>query len=255
MPKTAAELLRSTHLSYSKLRTYLQCPHRFKLEYLDGCKSLPSREIQLGSVVHAMLAAYLEGIQGKPRMFEPELDDVLAHFESVCRSLKSEGELTERLSEGDVAEMIAGFTIAMPRIDGRSIMHVEAEKRTKLGSYQLLSILDLVLTNERRDIHIIDFKTGNPKYVEEEQLRTYSLPILGSTGHNGTPVKLSYVFLRDGTIRSSSMHPRECDALVKHILGIVRVIEADTDFEPNVTRLCDWCGVRGSCSAYRRSRR
>lgn len=257
MSKTASELFRTTHLSHSKLQAYLKCPHRFKLEYLDGCESESSREIQLGSVVHAVLAKYLEGIQGQPRIFQPTVSDLMGALPDVCQSLREEGELTHDISEGEVSSLLAGFASAMPRIDGRAIVHVEAEKRTRLGTFELLSILDLVLRNERGEVHIVDFKTGNPRYVKEEQLQTYSLPILGSRQHDGSPVKLSYLFLRDGTVRSFQMRRDQCDAVVSRIIGIVRAIESDREFQPNVTRLCDWCGVRKSCAAYQgtRSRR
>lgn len=257
MPRTASELFRSTHLSHSKLQAYVKCPHRFKLEYLDGCESEPSREIQVGSVVHAVLARYLESIQGRPEVFRPAISDLLGALPGVCRALREQGEITYDVSESDVSALLGGFISAMPRIDGRAIVHVEAEKRTRLGSLVLRSILDLVLANERREVHLIDFKTGNPRYVNEEQLQTYSLPILGSPQHNGSPVKCSYLFLRDGSVRSFQMRRDECDAVVTRIMDIVRTIEADQMFEPNVTRLCDWCGVRRFCTAYasRRPRR
>ena len=250
MPISSRELLRSTHLSYSKLMSYRQCAHRFKLEYLDECEVSPSREIQLGSVVHAVLAEYLRAIQGNAAVFEPSIDDLANLLPAVSHRLREDGELTLRIDESAALQLLENFTTVFPRIDGRTILHVEAEKRTKLGTYQLKSILDLVLTNERREIHIIDFKTGNPRYVKDDQLRTYSLPILGASGHNGASVKLSYVFLRDAEIRSSIMHRHECKGVVDQIMEMVRTIEQDTEFEPNVTRLCNWCGVRAFCSAY-----
>jgi putative RecB family exonuclease len=251
VPKTASELFRSTHLSHSKLQTYVNCPRRFKLEYLDGCDSESSREIQLGSVVHALLADFLGQLQGKSQVVVPRLESLMPLLPGVCRTLRDEGELKESFSEREVSPLLIGFIKAMPRIDGRAIVHVEAKKRTRLGSLVLLSILDLVLRNERGEVHIIDFKTGNPKYVKEEQLQTYSLPILGSPQHDGSPVKLSYLFLRDGTVRSFQMQREECDAVVSRIMAIVRAIEADRKFEPKVNRLCDWCGVRRFCTAYR----
>ena len=61
MRMSARELLRSTHLSYSKLQTYRQCPMRFRLEYLEECPTEPSLAIQLGLVVHAVIAHFEAG--------------------------------------------------------------------------------------------------------------------------------------------------------------------------------------------------
>lgn len=251
MATSARELLRSTHLSYSKLQTYLKCPHRFKLEYLDKCRVEPSREIQLGSVVHAIIARYLLGIQGQARTFETNAAELVRLLPVVTKQLQGEGELSEKFGEDEVYSLLEGFADGMPRIDGRAIIHVESEKHTKLGGYVLKSILDLVLTDGRRQLHIIDFKTGKPQYVKDEQLRTYALPVLGSPDHGGSPVKLSYLFLRDGLVRSMMMTREECDGVVARIMEVVRTIEADETFRPKVTRLCDWCGVRHACSAYK----
>ena len=109
MTRRADELLRSTHLSYSKLQSYSQCPRRFKLEYLDQCPVQKSREIQLGSLVHAVLADYLRSIQGSPKLCLTSEEDLVARLPQVSHDLRERGELAINFSATDVVEFLTSW--------------------------------------------------------------------------------------------------------------------------------------------------
>ena len=247
---TAAALLRSTYVSYSKLKTYSQCPMRFGLEYLDGCHVKPSKEMQIGSLVHAIVARYLKEIQGRSGGFEPTIGELRSLIESVSTQLLRRGEIGSHVDEHKVIRLLQRFPQILPRIDGRSIAGVEVTKDVKVGSWMLKSILDLVLTNSRGDVHIVDFKTGKPTYVDDLQLRIYALPILWAAGANIPGVRLTFAFLLDGSLRTIQMSRSECRDVEGWIVTQVGMIEADTIFKPKESYLCRWCGVRRSCPTY-----
>lgn len=249
MGSPAADLLRSTHVSYSKLQTYEQCPEKFKLQYLDGFDSKPSRAIQIGSVVHAVLAEYLESIQGHAEVFQPDVAELAGCIPAVCRQLREDGELLEWIEDTELLPYLRNFVKLMPRIDGRAIVSVEETMHTRIGSWVLKSILDLVLTNAKGEVHLIDFKTGKPEYVHEFQLRTYALPILGSPTYGVPGIKASYVFLKGSTLRSFRVSQADCDEIVSSVTTVIRRIEADDRFVGRVSSLCRWCGVRQYCSS------
>ena len=62
MYKTAKELFKSEYVSYSRLSCYEKCPQQFKLRYLDGLPCPVGKAAQLGKVVHAVIASYLNDI-------------------------------------------------------------------------------------------------------------------------------------------------------------------------------------------------
>jgi len=254
MALSAWDLLRSTHISYSKLHVYGQCPRRFKLEYLDDRRPEKSVALQLGSMVHAVIAHYLRDIQETQRRLQTDPEDLKRLIRKTRDELREKGEVTAPVSETDVGTLLRGFTRLLPHIDGRAIAAVEAEKLTRIGPWMLKSILDLVLRNSHGETHIIDFKTGKRRYVKGFQLRTYALPILGNRVANINHVRLTYAFLRERTLWSFHASRFECQGIVDSIIAQCRQIEADTTFKPRPTRLCDWCGVRGFCSAYRQKR-
>lgn len=247
---SAAEFLRTTHVSYSKLQAYARCPHRFKLEYLDGCPSKPSKAMELGSVVHEVIARYLLGVQGLPRVCSPTVEELVALIRPTCAGLRERGDLQGWVDEEDVVGLLSGLPRLLPRVDGRAVTAVEATKHTKLGPWTLKAVLDLVLTNAHGQNHIIDFKTGKPKYVGDGQLRSYALPVLGSSDSQCDSVRLTYAFLRDVSLRSSQVSRRDCPEIVDDIVRQVRTIEADTKFQAQPGPLCRWCGVCRFCSSY-----
>jgi putative RecB family exonuclease len=250
---TAAELLRSTHISYSKLHTYKQCPMRFKLEYLssDRRDSKPSLAMEVGILVHAIIEKYLRQIQGSTGVFHPTLDNLESIIDPVRRELRRTGQLEAKINRSRILPYLQNFTKLMPRIDGRAIRLVESVKRTRLGPWVLKSILDLVLVNAKGQQHVIDFKTGKPTYVRNAQLQSYCLPLMGDPSATAETISGSFVFLKTGTIRSLTVSRNGTQEIVDDLVQTTRAIENDKQFVAKPNRLCDWCGVRHRCPEYR----
>ena len=91
----------------------------------------------------------------------------------------------------------------------------------------------------------MDFKTGNPEYVNEFQIQMYALPILREI--DSQPVELAYAFLKTGTMRKSSITRAEATHLIKNIMEQIRSIEADEEFPAQPNQACHYCGVRNIC--------
>jgi hypothetical protein len=206
--------------------------------------------MELGSAVHAVIARYLLGIQGLPRVCSPTLEELVSLVRPTCRELRERGNVQGRVDEDRVEDLLRGFPKLLPRIDGRAVVAVEATKHTKLGPWRLKAVLDLVLTNAQGQNHVIDFKTGKQEYVDDGQLRSYALPVLGATDSRCDSVRLTYAFLRNGRLRSSHVSRQDCPGIVTEIVQQVHAIEADGKFEARPGRLCGWCGVHHFCSSY-----
>ena len=250
--KTVADVLRSTHISYSRLEKFRKCPYAFRVEYLDGVgPAVSSREAQLGSLVHEIIARYLADIRGTTRLHETVPADVARWVAVAERALREQGKLTACFDLAEVVPFLESFAATVPRIDGRAVAEIEAEKRTRIGPWILKSVLDLVLVRSSGRKHILDFKTGNPKYVNSRQLKTYALPVLGSPNYGHETIELSYVFLKNRTVRRFCMARHECDTIAREVARQVRVIEGSTDFPARPSPLCAWCGVREFCDRYR----
>lgn len=48
-----------THLSYSSVNKYTNCPKSWKFRYIDGVRGEPSESLVLGSIVHKVIEAYM----------------------------------------------------------------------------------------------------------------------------------------------------------------------------------------------------
>jgi putative RecB family exonuclease len=246
-----AVCLRSSHVSVTRLQAFRKCPLSFKLKYIDGHPTKPSREAQRGSLVHAVLADHLLRIQGTDGESPTRPETLLQLVRPVSRRLSDEGTITERFDASEIAPFLHNFATIVPSIAGHLISAVEAVKYTSLMStgdrWVLKSVLDLVLEDASGCRAIIDFKTGSARYVTPFQLETYALPVLGSPDYAKNRVDLIYVYLKEGTRSRWLMYREQCPRVVTEIIKNIRQIEAERSFPARVSRLCNWCDVCRFC--------
>lgn len=247
----AATCLRSSYVSVARLNAFRQCPLGFKLKYIDGRPSSPSREAQRGTLIHAVIAHWLQQIRGVDAEHPALVDSLLQLVGPVSRTLRQEGRLTAKFALSEIRPLLQNFAKLIPSIAGRAISEVESTKQTLLTSgsdrWIFRSVLDLVVEDSAGSKAIIDFKTGSARYVTPFQLRAYALPVLGSPEYAKQRVDLIYVHLKEGRINRWLMCRDECQGVVREIITAIREIESALRFPARVSRLCPWCDVRRFC--------
>lgn len=260
----AEELFRKEYVSYSRLRSYEQCPRRFKMEYLDGIPARIGPAGQMGTLVHAVLASYLNEVMRAHVQVRTDVGDILPRIRPIHKHLRRRHEIRQRLDEREASRLLSRFAEIMPEIDGSAIAAVEAEREFDIGRYRCKAVLDLVLRDNDGHFAIIDFKTGKARYANDFQLGFYTLAMLqaADVGYGG------FIFLRRGEGPSyqqvrlpieacglRSFNKTSVRRVEQRILRTVETIEADRAFKAKKGPLCNYCGVRKHCSAYRKPRR
>ncbi|KAL0491339.1 hypothetical protein AKO1_009919 [Acrasis kona] len=78
-------------LSYSKIDSYMQCPYRFKLNYIDKVYAPPNLNMSFGSALHEGVAHFAELIRSDPtsfnRKFHHYTTDTRKKYEQVFDNL------------------------------------------------------------------------------------------------------------------------------------------------------------------------
>lgn len=177
------------HLSPSAINTYIECPRKFCLQYIQGLKGEEKEEVQftsaeLGTYVHASMEYlykhYLGCDNTHPVRVTPEqiaaisdsahLEEALLHaYEEVGKHVPaehlSENEIIMRfvlnILERDKADAEVGLQIYLLEAPRYFQMDVEGIGPLKIGG--IIDRLDIYGQEGERKIRVVDYKSGSYK--------------------------------------------------------------------------------------------
>lgn len=223
-------------LSKSKINMYLNCPHRYKLIYIDGLKEPVSEVMIRGSNVHKDIENfYKNGVEWKDKDY---------FFKPVNVNLKNfiefERKRAEKCKKHDNPK--------------KYFMPVFVEKKIKNKVLKVSGIIDAVFYDYNEgngDYIIIDWKTGkfreNYKSNYRRELAIYKI-LLDNSGLLDKPIKYYGMFFTDANhLFFEEAKNVSVKAAYKMILNVRNKIR-NSKFGCNITPLCNWCGFKKSCS-------
>jgi len=243
--KAPWQVLQQEPISYTRLSRYLQCPRLFKLVYLDGLPCPVGPAAQIGTVVHAVIAAYLRDVQQLSRRARPDHVDLARRVGPTIRNLRIKGEITAPIDESSAKELLCGFAAIMPEIEPLAIRGIEEEWAFKINEYQCKAIIDLVLLGEDGTYRIIDWKTGKARNANDFQLSFYALPFLLSEGLG--EICGTFAYLGDRRQGARTIVSKDAMETARQVVILARSIERDAKFARRHSPLCEYCGVRSHC--------
>jgi len=264
--------LKNFKISASSLNTYLECGYKFKLEYLFKTPQQKTRSLILGSSVHRALEKANKDIQSKKPVL---IDKVLSDFsESLKSEILNDKEFSEIEKEGHSILKIYHETYKHEfycEVEN-SILHVEKffgwgfsrplldNKIHLQGKVDKIEILD----KSKREIKIIDYKTGMPKSRGEilgetkmtdsgqfRQLLFYKLLIDldDSFKYTVREVELDYIGHRSGKPKRENFIIKDSD--IESLKETIRKVTADIKnlkFERTTdTHFCEMCRFKFHC--------
>ena len=264
--------LKNFKISASSLNTYLECGYKFKLEYLFKTPQQKTRSLILGSSVHRALEKANKDIQSKKPVL---IDKVLSDFsESLKSEILNDKEFSEIEKEGHSILKIYHETYKHEfycEVEN-SILHVEKffgwgfsrplldNKIHLQGKVDKIEILD----KSKREIKIIDYKTGMPKSRGEilgetkmtdsgqyRQLLFYKLLIDldDSFKYTVREVELDYIGHRSKKPKRENFIIKDSD--IENLKETIRKVTADIKslkFERTTdTHFCEMCRFKFHC--------
>ncbi len=248
-------------ISFSELSQYLECPYRYKLDYVLGMKTrTDSPNMAYGRAMHSALGS----------TFTMEVSDAVKLFEE---RLVTEMEKLEP-GEFDVEDArIAGRTIVKKYYHGEdaSMDLVELERELLIDVWKTPSgetvkfrgFIDAVLGDPaRKKIHLIDYKTANNGWnsykkndvLKHLQLLLYKRYFSELTGIPLSSIDCRFVVLGTGDrsivdvpIRSDEDRVQAASALLVSVLENIYEKKLYEHKNLDSCMFCDWRDKREYC--------
>jgi RecB family exonuclease len=241
-------------LSATQLDTYDDCPLRYAYQYVMRARDEPGVHAGLGSLVHEVLAAFLDPAAEDPP--DRTLDGLLhladRHWRDDIARYRPQAEEARR----DFVAMLTDWWEAegsRPEL-AESVVAVERPFDIGVGPHRLVGKIDRI---DRVDsgvgLRVIDYKTGKSEpraadVADDLQLAVYHLAATRDPelAELGTPTQLELRYLR-------SMHTYRQPVVEDHaartearVLAVAERILAE-EFEPSVDANCRTCSFHRLC--------
>jgi putative RecB family exonuclease len=253
--------------SYSKLRSFSNCPLQFRFRYLDRIPvEHEGIEAFTGKRVHEVLEALYRALAADPE--PPALEALLQLFDAAWeRAWHPHVEVVRReATPADYQRMgkrcLATFYRGNWPFSGDRSLGLEVEmefdlEREPRAPIRMRGIADRVAANESGELVIHDYKTSTYLPRKEEILADLQLAIyqLGARAHwpERRDPKLIWHFLAFGrrvTVRlgGPGIQGKET-AIRRQVDGIENAVAAGR-LGARVGSLCRWCAYRAYCPDY-----
>ena len=243
--------------SFSRLKTYHQCPLRYRYRYLQGLKeAFRSIESFLGNVVHDVLEwLYAE----RDRSGSPSSDAALERFAAGWTEKWNDEVAVVRVQDEEAIylrlgrEMLARFHDETFVRDLSETIALEQRLSIRLSPEVVFTgFADRVGRTEGGRLFVVDYKTSRSEGNDSEFSEGLQAPLYAACileDHQAEEALAGYHYLRHGTTRWRRVDSENGRALLGRFLELVREADAAAEYPAKPGILCAWCGFNSICPA------
>jgi CRISPR/Cas system-associated exonuclease Cas4 (RecB family) len=245
-------------LSATQLATYDDCPQRYAFQYALRARDEPGVHAGLGSLVHEVLAAFLDPaaadppprtLEGLRALADRLWDDGIARY-------RPQAEHARR----DFVAMLESWWETEGEAEGAAtpdVVAVERRFEIPVGPHLLTGSIDRIDRvggpGTGAGVRVVDYKTGRneprPGEVDDDlQLAVYHLAMVRDPelAALGPPVQLQLHYLRSMRAYSQPLVDDHAARTEARVLAVAERILAE-EFEPSVHANCRTCAFHRLC--------
>lgn len=242
--------------SFSKVKTFHQCPARYRYRYLKGlAEAFRSIESHLGSAVHDVLEwLYREREERR----DPTAQATLDRFEQTWHLglgdeiavIRDGEEADDHLATG--RHLLRAFVTSVFARDRSTTLALERRVSLQLGDGLVFSgFADRVGRTAKGRLFVVDYKTsrslGDPSdFSEGLQAPLYAVCLQRDDDRDRSSLA-GYHYLRHGTTSWHEVDSGACDRLVGRFRELAETVRGATEFPTRPGPLCAWCGFNHLC--------
>jgi DNA helicase II / ATP-dependent DNA helicase PcrA len=238
-------------LSPSAVSGYRSCPQQFLFSRGWSLKEGPKAVLTFGSVMHTTIKRFINQLRKGVKL---PFEEVARIFETEWTSAGFEDDYQESGYNKDGLEQLRAFHTSTienpPEI-------LEQEKPFELpleNNIAIIGRMDQVNSLGRKDVEIIDYKTGKPKKdadaKKDLQLSLYALAAKEIFEWN--PVRLAFYYLQNNQIQVTTRDAKQLDEAQKIVQEAAADIRAG-EFPPRPGFVCRSCAYKPICPAHEES--
>jgi len=227
-------------ISYSRINTYLFCPHKYKMVYIENQYIPLNADISFGLSVHRILEHYY-----KTGSYT---------YESLSDSFNLNWESSGYQTPQDVyvyylraQKLLKDFWETFGRHKPKNIL-TEKRFEASIGKYSFIGIIDRIDEYEDGTRELVDYKTHKTMWSQQSvdndlQLSLYCYACKTALGF--VPEKIAIYFLSHNAKIYTQRDEDKIKQAVDLSLSVSDKITAE-EFTPDISK-CKICDFRNSC--------
>lgn len=247
-----------TNLSPSRVDAFTSCPLQFRFASIQKLPEPPSVPATKGSLVHRSLELLYE-LDTAERTLEAALTalnraatEFQADAEWLGLGLDAEGE---QLLLDDAEKLVRTyFTMEDPGVV--NAIGLELRLEVPVGSLHLRGIIDRLDLNAQGELIVVDYKTGRPPRVNNEQSKLGGVnfyAFLCQQFFGRRPAEVRLMYLSTGETIVARPTEQSVNFLPKRTLAVWGAVEkacSSGRFQPRQGPLCAYCSFQAWCPAF-----
>jgi DNA helicase II / ATP-dependent DNA helicase PcrA len=239
-------------LSPSAVSGYLTCPQQYLFGYLWSLREGPGAAMTFGAVIHNTIRRFVDQLRKGVKL---PFDEVQRIFETEWSSKGFEDDYQEQEYKKDGLEQLRAFHAGMME---QAPVAIEQEKTFELPLENNVIIkgrIDQINSlGNRRDVEIVDYKTGRPKKDSEArkdlQLSLYALAAKEILELE--PVLLVFHYLVNNQRQETTRNAKQLDEAQRTVQEAAANMRAGA-FPVKPGSICRNCAYKPICPAHEES--
>lgn len=231
-------------MSKSRLLIYLQCPERFRLQYILKLATEEPKEgspLVKGSELHQVFEDYYKIKEAREVKTEEDIFNLLIQHPLAT---KEDKELQEEY-HSHLSNFAAYNYNELVEKGPEGYIPIGRELDLYDEKTRLRGIIDRVEVGEN-GYKILDYKTGRPGTLKKYTLELALYKVLYENVTGNKVDKVGIYFSKNGKLRVTDITSQDCERALGIMEGVRKKIK-NKEFPQNPGFLCGWCSFESIC--------
>jgi putative RecB family exonuclease len=240
-------------LSVSKIKSFDQCPAKYRYCYIERLPSKPWDHFTFGNFMHKVLEDFYAAlIKGDKTPYHKLMTNI---FKEVAKSEEFSDSLTMPQKKESWDILYNFLKMITKQKDSPDVLSVESKFYIDINDGEVLlnGLIDRVQIDPDGILHVADYKTTkNKKYLVGDyfQLLTYAY-VMCLNDTSIETLKASYILLRHNFESITQKYNRKRIMQVgKELVRYADKIINEKLWRPKPSKLCSWCDYNKECPSF-----